>query len=102
MELALQTWPGNKKHIGEVWNVPPALLVGLTDDMAIELSAGKTDRDLLVEIVTVLNRMTLDLHESSTNMEPRIRALENFRWWILGASAALSFAGGLLGHLFWR
>jgi hypothetical protein len=31
-----------------------------------------------------------------------VRALEQFRWWILGACAGLSFAGGLLGHVIWH
>lgn len=67
----------------------------------IELS-GKSDRDLLVEIVTTLNRFAEDLRDTNKNLEPRIRALENFRWWILGASAALSLAGNLLGKVLFR
>jgi hypothetical protein len=34
-------------------------------------------------------------------IDERIRALENFRWWILGASAALSMLSSIIGsHLF--
>jgi hypothetical protein len=70
--------------------------------MAIELHAGKTDRDILVEIVTTLNRLTEDLEDARENLEPRIRSLENFRWWILGACASLSFMGGMIGHVLWH
>lgn len=68
----------------------------------IELSQGKTERDLLVEIVTVLNRLCDDVEKTATSLEPRVRALENFKWWVMGASAALSFCGGLLGHVIWH
>jgi hypothetical protein len=88
-----------RQRVADVWQIPPAMLVNLTETMAIELSAGKTDRDILVEIVTVLNRMTDDLHDTVRNMEPRIRALENFRWWIIGAAAACSFLGGIVAKL---
>jgi hypothetical protein len=100
MMAAQECWGGHSlKHVGEIWDVPAGMLVNLTEDMAIELSAGKTDRDLLVEMVTVLNRMTEDMHDASKNLEPRIRALENFRWWIMGAAAACSFLGALAERL---
>lgn len=67
--------------------------------MAIELAQGKTDRDLLVEIVTVLNRLVSDLEAAKESLEPRVRALEGFRWWLLGAVAVLSFLGGIFGHV---
>lgn len=31
-------------------------------------------------------------------LDLRVRALENFRWWILGAIAAAGTAGGFIGH----
>jgi len=71
-------------------------------EVAIELAQGKTDRDLLVEIVTTLNRVEKDIETSRDDFEPRLRALENFRWWILGACASLSFLGGLVGHVLWH
>ena len=73
-----------------------------SNPMAIELAQGKTDRDLLVEIVTTLNRFERDFDSAQKDLEPRVRALEQFRWWILGACAGLSFAGGLLGHVIWH
>jgi hypothetical protein len=71
-------------------------------EMPIELYPGKSDRDILVEIVTTLNRLTSDLADARESLEPRIRALEGFRWWILGACAGLSFMGGMIGHVLWH
>ena len=63
-------------------------------DYAAAMAADydKSDHDLLIEI-----RVKLELLLGA-NQESRIRALENFRWWILGASSALSFLGGMAAH----
>ena len=60
---------------------------------AMAADYDKSDHDLLIEI-----RVKLELLLGA-NQESRIRALENFRWWILGASSALSFLGGMAAHL---
>ena len=65
----------------------------------IEISAGKTERDLLVELVTVVNRLCQDVEDTGRELEPRIRNLEQYKWWMMGACAGLSFAGGFLGHV---
>jgi hypothetical protein len=67
---------------------------------AIEIAQGKSDRDLLVEIVVTLNRLVDDREQDYKSLEPRVRALENFRWWILGVAGTLSFLGGIVGHIF--
>ena len=60
------------------------------------------DHDLLIEIKVKLERLLRDVEGVRTtvseNQEGRIRALENFRWWILGAGATLGFIGGLIAH----
>ena len=62
----------------------------------------QTDHDLLIKISVQLERLMKDVEGVRTtvseNQEARLRALENFRWWILGASSALSFLGGALAH----
>jgi hypothetical protein len=71
-----------------------------SDEMpAVELTPGKTERDLLVEIVVTLNRLVEDTEKNRDQLEPRVRALENFRWWILGAAATMSMLGGIVGHI---
>lgn len=61
-----------------------------------------SDHDLLIEIKIKLERLLSDVEgvrkNVNENQESRIRALENFRWWILGASSAISFLGGAIAH----
>lgn len=68
------------------------------------------DRERLVEVATTLGFVNTTLAEIKTNMataaqnartdqkelEARVRTLENFRWWIVGGSAASAIAGELL------
>lgn len=64
------------------------------------------DHDILIEVKVKMDRMISDIEglrvQQSTvtsSIESRVRALENFRWWILGISASLSFLGALVGHV---
>ena len=70
-------------------------------EMAADLFPS-TDHDLLIKISVQLERLMGDVKEVSEtvsqNQESRLRALENFRWWILGACSALSFLGGAVAH----
>lgn len=43
------------------------------------------------EILETLNKMSTSLNSKLDVQDKRIRALENWRWWILGASGALVF-----------
>ncbi len=63
------------------------------------------DHDILIEVKVKMDRMISDIEglriqqdNSASNLEVRVRALENFRWWILGISASLSFLGAIVGH----
>ena len=78
-----------------------------------------TDRDLLIQIREALRYVKADMAgqqaqiketnvridgkasvKTTDDHEGRIRILENFRWWILGAIGAAGFLGGLLAkHL---
>lgn len=56
------------------------------------------DHDVLIEIRTQMTRLLQDMEKLNATVtnsqEARLRVLENFRWWIMGASAA---SGGLAG-----
>lgn len=68
------------------------------------------DRERLVEVATTLGFVNSTLVEikgamataannnrsDQKDLEARIRALENFRWWIVGGSAAAAVGGELL------
>lgn len=43
------------------------------------------------EILETLNKMSTSLNSKLDVQDKRIRALENWRWWILGAAGALVF-----------
>lgn len=85
-----------------------ALLKMPASDFPESPSAFTThDREKLVEVATTLGFVNTTLVEIKTSMregaqesrsdhkelEGRVRALENFRWWIVGAAAASGFAG---------
>ena len=64
------------------------------------------DHDILIELKVKADRLISDVEglrvQSQTQVsgiESRVRALENFRWWILGATAILSVMGGAIGQL---
>ena len=61
------------------------------------------DHDILVAMSVKLTRLLVDVEgiktTVTTNQETRLRALENFRYWILGVSATVSFLGGLVTHI---
>ena len=64
----------------------------------------RSDHDLLIELRVLMNRMIADVDDMRTDtvaagkdIEHRVRSLEGFRWWILGASSAVSFISGALG-----
>ena len=63
----------------------------------------QSDHDILIAMSVKLTRLLQDVEgikeTVTTNQESRLRALENFRWWVLGASSVLSFAGGLAAHV---
>lgn len=40
--------------------------------------------------------------EDATDLEKRVRTLENFRWWIVGASSAAGLVGNIIGHLIFK
>ena len=75
----------------------------MSDISAVE---HKGDHDILIEIRVKLERLLGDVEgiktTVTTNQESRLRALENFRWWIMGASMAISFLGGLVAHVVMR
>ncbi len=71
-----------------------------------------TERDILIQVREALRYIKVELAahqkeldgkstiEASKDHENRLRILENFRWWILGAIAASSILGGLVAkHL---
>jgi hypothetical protein len=72
----------------------------------IHATEHKGDHDILIEIRVKLERLLGDVEgiktTVTTNQESRLRALENFRWWIMGASMAISFLGGLVAHVVTR
>ncbi len=73
-----------------------------------------TERDLLIQVRESLRYIKAELasHQRELNTraattvvqdhENRLRVLENFRWWILGAIAVAGFVGGTVAkHLPW-
>ena len=59
-----------------------------------------SDHDILIALSVKLTRLLADVKEIkqtvTENQESRLRALENFRWWVLGVSATVSFLGGMV------
>lgn len=45
---------------------------------------------ILEQLVTSLNEMKMTHNKISENVETRVRALENFRWFLLGMSSLVS------------
>jgi hypothetical protein len=76
----------------------------------------RTDRELLVTLRAEMKFMRetvreIDIHlkedlkntkDDIVDHEKRIRVLENFRWWIIGASAGAGFIGNLVGKLVFK
>ena len=54
------------------------------------------------ELKKTLSTRETEAKEDSERMDERVRALENFRWWILGASAGCGALFGLLGSRFFH
>lgn len=68
-----------------------------------------TERDLLIQVKTELSNLSKTFQENNSNKqeelkdhEARIRILENFRWWIIGASAGAGFLGNMLGKIIFK
>ncbi len=65
-----------------------------------------TERDLLIQLRTDFKAFAEQVRQNQVSLqaqhndhEARLRVLENFRWWIIGASAAAGFSGTLLARL---
>ena len=68
------------------------------------LAVLQSDHDMLVELRTLMNRLLSDVKDmgervnaDATDIDGRVRALENFKWWVMGASVAIGFLGSLVG-----
>jgi hypothetical protein len=73
-----------------------------------------TDRELLLIVKRDMKYIREDIDGMTKKLdqtapirmfedhEQRIRILENFRWWILGAAAAAAFGGGFVARLIWH
>lgn len=79
-------------------------------DIQDRLSVQKmTDHDILIRlstqsegISTQLNNLASSQARDSANMDTRVRALEQARWMMVGASAAVGAIAGLLSKYFVR
>lgn len=58
------------------------------------------DHDVLIEIRTQMTRLLQDMKELNATVtnsqEARLRVLENFRWWIMGAAAMCGALSGII------
>lgn len=58
---------------------------------------GKLDGQMLQEMKDI-NSHLLELKELVRGQEKRIRILENWRWWMLGGSAAIGIGAAKITH----
>lgn len=63
-----------------------------------------TERDLLIRLSEQVKNLTDETRRSSAGIaadvrdhEARLRIIENFRWWVLGAAGCAAFVSGLFG-----
>ena len=85
-----------------------------TMDESGEHHFHRTDRELLVVLQRDMKYVRQDVETMTKKLdqaapirmfddhERRLRVLESFRWWILGAAAAASFGGGMLARVLWQ
>lgn len=58
---------------------------------------GKLDGQMLQEMKDI-NSHLIELKELVKGQEVRIRILENWRWWLLGASATIGIGAAKITH----
>lgn len=69
-------------------------------DLLIELRTQQVGlRDDLRELKISLAETARLRREDDGEMDGRVRALENFRWWVLGAAAAAGTLGGIISRI---
>lgn len=68
-----------------------------------------TERDLLIKLREDIKALTEETRRNSTAIiidikdhEARLRVLENFRWYIIGAAGASGFIGAMVGRAVWH
>jgi hypothetical protein len=58
---------------------------------------GKLDGQMLQEMKDMNNHL-IELKDLVKGQEARIRILENWRWWLLGASATIGIGAAKITH----
>lgn len=68
-----------------------------------------TERDLLIRLTEQVKALTDETRRSTAGIsqdirdhEARLRILENFRWYLVGASAGAGFLGAIIARAIWH
>lgn len=68
-----------------------------------------TERDLLIQLRSDVKNLSDETRRATSGIaqdirdhEGRLRVLENFRWYIIGAAGASGFVGALVARAIWH